>query len=57
MGRALKVCENCEFRVEQVNIDGNLENICILSNKHIGLFCTCSSYKQKSGEHITQIKN
>lgn len=57
MGQALKVCENCEFRVEQVNIDGNLENMCILTNKHIGLFCACSRYKLKTGDHITQLQN
>lgn len=54
MGQALKICENCDFRVEQINIDNNTENVCILTNKHIGLFCHCQNYKQKTGEHVTQ---
>lgn len=54
MGKLLRVCENCNFRVEQINIDNGIENICILSNKHIGLLCYCNKYKTKTGEHITK---
>lgn len=54
MGNLLKICENCDFRVEQVGIEGNTENVCILNNKTIGLLCYCEKYKRKTGEHITQ---
>lgn len=54
LGNLLKVCENCDFRIEQFNIKGNTENVCILNNKTIGLLCYCEKYKRKTGEHITQ---
>lgn len=55
MGNFLKVCENCEFRVEQIDIENNTENICVLTNKCVGLFCYCKYFKENSGENITKI--
>ena len=37
------------------SIENNTENICILTNKCVGLFCYCKYFKEKSGEHITKI--
>lgn len=53
MGQALKVCENCEFRVEKTDINERENNVCILTNKNIGLFWVCSKFRLKNGEHIT----
>ena len=51
----LKVCENCEFMVQQINVNRETENMCILENVAVGIFHGCTSFREKRGEHITKV--
>ena len=47
-------CENCEFRVQQFDIEGDEHNVCIITNNQVGLLENCDKFTQKNGEHITK---
>jgi hypothetical protein len=47
-------CENCEFRVQQFDIEGDEHNVCIITNNLVGLLENCDKFTQKNGEHITK---
>lgn len=46
-----KICDKCDFEVEQLDIEGKPIKVCLITNKEITKGCI--DFKNKTGNHIS----